>query len=715
MKALSLFAIAVATLLKPLALSAAPAPPPPPHGSWGNFVYFYTQGSYGTAQADIDAVFTSNGGASGELVSQGYAFLFAPGTYTGLDLQIGYYTSIMGLGTTPFATNITSVNSYSDNSALPCTGSTRNFWRSAENFNSIPDQKIHTNPSITGMVWAASHGSCLRNMVVSGRLYLSDVGPATGAFAANCIFQNVSDPNAQQGSAVYSGTQQQLLMRNLNILTPNSVPPDWDIASAAGYTWAQTFVGCIGAPATYCGNCNFGQTPGESFIETLEPFTTQLGCTCTNTLCGNPQRETDCAGRPAQGSSTIPVNNIEKTEGGMAEKPFITYDGSFFSLVIPTAISTKTQGTQVPIEGEIIPFTDVYVATPSDTVDIINNMLNTYRAVILTPGTYNLPSPIEITQDNKVLLGIGYPILIPTQQNACVVVGNVTGVRVGGLLLQAGFINNTGDKMSDSLLQWGIPPIDSTTDGFLYDCFARAGYYTNSSIPIAVKKMFTIASSNVTCDNVWAWRADSDLFGPVNLTRTMHLAAQCPNGTVILGNNVIAYGLSCEHMNFFPNADFGFGPMTTRNLLEWYGENGKCYSYIGTFPIDGLNFILGNYGSAGYVVGTKVVQHVAYDVGIYSRLTAPVFAGVSVPPVVVNQGIVVPNVPGEIQFFTAFTRILSGNGTINCVINGPGGTGGGNTSGSPINSFVNATYPGPTYILNCQYDSVVKTAFPYNR
>ena len=82
--------------------SAFAANPNPP--IWPSYVkVFTTTTGIPAIQAAADAIFATNGGQPdhGQFVNQGYALLFAPGTYNGLDIKIGYYTSIIGLGMKP--------------------------------------------------------------------------------------------------------------------------------------------------------------------------------------------------------------------------------------------------------------------------------------------------------------------------------------------------------------------------------------------------------------------------------------------------------------------------------------------------------------------------------------------------------------------------------------------------------------------------------------
>src|ERR1022692_1191069 len=60
------------------------------------------------------------------------ALLFAPGNYK-LDIPIGYYTQVLGLGATPDSVHITG-NVHSD-ATLPRNNATCTFWKRSEGFS----------------------------------------------------------------------------------------------------------------------------------------------------------------------------------------------------------------------------------------------------------------------------------------------------------------------------------------------------------------------------------------------------------------------------------------------------------------------------------------------------------------------------------------------------------------------------------------------------
>ncbi|MFB7171530.1 discoidin domain-containing protein [Streptomyces sp. NPDC056254] len=168
-------------------------------------------------QAKLDQVFRQQEAA--QFGSGRYQFLFKPGTYNGLNAQIGFYTSISGLGLNPDDTTIngdvTVDAGWFDGNA------TQNFWRSAEN--------LALNPVNGTNRWAVSQAAPFRRMHVKGGLNLAPngYGWASGGYIAD------SKIDGQVGN--YS--QQQWYTR------------DSSIGGWSNGVWNQVFSGTQGAPA----------------------------------------------------------------------------------------------------------------------------------------------------------------------------------------------------------------------------------------------------------------------------------------------------------------------------------------------------------------------------------------------------------------------------------------------------------------------------------
>ncbi|MFE1953680.1 coagulation factor 5/8 type domain-containing protein [Streptomyces sp. NPDC059524] len=139
-------------------------------------------------QAKLDEVFQQQ--ESAQFGTGRYALLFKPGTYSGLNAQIGFYTSIMGLGLSPDDTHIngdvTVDAGWFDGNA------TQNFWRSAENLSLTPVSGANR--------WAVSQAAPFRRMHVRGDLNLAPAGYgwASGGYIADCRIDGTVQPYSQQ-------------------------------------------------------------------------------------------------------------------------------------------------------------------------------------------------------------------------------------------------------------------------------------------------------------------------------------------------------------------------------------------------------------------------------------------------------------------------------------------------------------------------------------
>lgn len=88
---------------------------------------------------------------------------------------------------------------------------------------------------------------------------------------------------------------------------------------------------------------------------------------------------------------------------------------------------------------------------------MINAKVASGLHLLFQPGNYKLDKAIEITRADTVVMGIGLATLIATNGNSLIRVGRVDGVRVSGVLLQA------GPKESASLLTWGSSGYQGTS------------------------------------------------------------------------------------------------------------------------------------------------------------------------------------------------------------------------------------------------------------
>jgi hypothetical protein len=167
-------------------------------------------------QLQIDKVYAAQ--QHSEFGSQRNAFLFLPGEYK-VDIPVGFYTEVIGLGASPDAVHITG-NVHSD-ASLPHNNATCTFWRAAEGFSVTP-----TGGAVNGangtMQWAVSQAVPFRRMHVLGSMVLhQERGWASGGWMSDSLVDGNVD----------AGPQQQWISRN----------SDW--GSWTGANWNMVFVG----------------------------------------------------------------------------------------------------------------------------------------------------------------------------------------------------------------------------------------------------------------------------------------------------------------------------------------------------------------------------------------------------------------------------------------------------------------------------------------
>jgi fibronectin type 3 domain-containing protein len=184
---------------------------------FGSNVYVFTPSD---SAASINAALNTLN-ANAQFSTNRYAVLFEPGTYTGVEAEVGYYESVAGLGVTPSA--VTIGDGYLTSNQTDSNGNlTTNFWRSIENMYITP-------PSGDTLQWGVSQGAAFRRMYVNGGLELTNTncGEASGGFTADSVITG----------SVNACSQQQWYTRNSSI------------GGFAGYVWNFVFSGVTGAPA----------------------------------------------------------------------------------------------------------------------------------------------------------------------------------------------------------------------------------------------------------------------------------------------------------------------------------------------------------------------------------------------------------------------------------------------------------------------------------
>jgi hypothetical protein len=281
-----------------------------------------------------------------------------------------------------------------------------------------------------------------------------------------------------------------------------------------------------------------------------------------------------------------------------------------------------------------------FIAKPTDSAQTINVALARGQNLIFTPGIYQVDKTIKVKRADTVVLGLGFPTLVPSDGVIPMTVADVTGVKLAGLMFDAGPVN------SPVLLQVGTPHAhksDPTNPTSLQDVFLRIGGAT----PGKATTSLVVNSDNVLLDNIWAWRADHG--NGVGWTSNT-----ADTGVIVNGDNVTAYGLFVEHYQKYQ--------------LIWNGENGKTIFFQNEMPYDPPNQAAwthdGVNGYAAYKVADSVETHEAWGLGSYC------FFNVG-PSIHAARGFEVPDTSG-VKLHDILTVFLNGFGGIDHVVNDTG-------------------------------------------
>ena len=351
---------------------------------------------------------------------------------------------------------------------------------------------------------------------------------------------------------------------------------------------------------------------------------------------------------PAGAWPRSPYTVIEKTPL-IREKPYLVIDtAGHYAVMVPPLMASGSSGVSwaaaAATPGTAIPIEQFYLAHPGkDTAASINAALAGGKNLLLTPGIYHLEAAIKVTRPDTVVFGLGYPLLMPDKGTPAMVVSDVDGVKVCGILFESGTVNSptlleVGEKTSTT--SHAKDPVS------LHDIFCRTG----GSGPGTADCMVTINSNDVVGDNSWLWRADH---GPgVGWTSNKNA-----NGLIVNGNNVTFYGLFVEHCQGYQTV--------------WNGNGGRVYFYQSEMPYDPPSQDAWRHGTvngyASYKVADTVTTHEAWGLGVYSRLP-----GQRVSPTTPSR-----RPRRRASRCTTWSRsVWAAAGGINHVINGQGGGGG---------------------------------------
>ena len=568
-----------------------------------NVCVFTDTMSQAAIQKDLDSIATQQVPVASQFSSQRYAVLFRPGTYgsaaTPLVFQVGYYTQVAGLGAMP---QDAVVNGAIDVFNNLCTAGTQdcnsddNFWRSLSNLTlnvDLPSSPPAYAPPIvdpfgagctnSAEMWSASQAAPIRRAIINGSVVFQD-------YCANNNFASggfIADSKVS-GSLNFFGNQQ-FLVRNSTI---------GGAAGCPNGLWNMVYSGVQGAPApVFTGQC--------------------------------------------QQNTVLPTSPVTE------EEPFLFTDSSGNYNVFVPAVQHGSSGPSWAGgqgAGKTLPLSKFFVASPSTPTPAITAALALGKNLILTPGVYNLNQPIVVSRPGTVVLGLGLATLVPQHGNAAMVVTPNHGVKLSGLIVDAGPVK------SPVLVSVGLPGLggSSTDPDVIQDVFFRIG--GAETTPTSATVSLLDNASNSIIDDVWAWRADHG--NAVGWTQNT-----AATGLVVTGSGVTAYGLAVEHYQ--------------KNEVVWSGQGGTDIFFQNELPYDPpsqADWMASptQNGYPAFLVSPNVKTFQGYGMGsyvVFIQTTATLHDA---------EAFQAPHAPG-VQFHNVFGVWISGSGGLDSIVNGVGG------------------------------------------
>ena len=337
---------------------------------------------------------------------------------------------------------------------------------------------------------------------------------------------------------------------------------------------------------------------------------------------------------PANPSTVLGTTPVSR------DVPYLYFSGGNYFVFAPS-LRTNSSGTSWPnTPGTSIPMSQFYVVKAGDTATTINNALSQNCNLFFTPGVYHVNQTINVNRAGTIVLGIGYPTIVNDNGVNAMQVANVDGVRLKGLLFDAGTTNAAAQLTIGTA---GNTTGHASNPVTIQDVFFRIGGQFAGKVTTSL----IVNSYDTIIDHIWAWRADHG----AGIGWTANTA---DTGLIVNGNNVLATGLFVEHYQKYE--------------VIWNGNNGKIIFFQNEMPYDVPNQASWMNGTTNGYAAIKVANTVttfeAWGLGSYC------FFNVN-PAVVSAHAFEAPNVAG-VKWHNLSTVSLGNVGMITNVINTTG-------------------------------------------
>ncbi|GGY28683.1 hypothetical protein M2436_004990 [Streptomyces sp. HB372] len=461
----------------------------------------------------------------------------------------------------------------------------------------------------------------------------------------------------------FDGNATQNFWRSAENLTLNPVSGTnrWAVSQAAPFRRMHVKGGLNLAPDGY-GWASGGYIADSKIDGTVGPYSQQQWYTRDSSVGGWGNGVWNMTfsgveGAPANSFPEPPYTTLDTTPISR-EKPFLYLDGDDYKVFVPEKRENArgiSWGNGTPA-GESIPLDQFYVVKEGADAATINAAVEQGLHLLFTPGVYHIDQTINIDRADTVALGLGLATIIPDNGVTAIKVGDVSGVKLAGLLVDAGPVN------SETLIEVG--PENASADHSanptsLQDVFVRIG----GAGPGKATTSIVVNSDDTIIDHTWVWRADHGEGWGWETNRADY-------GVRVNGDDVLATGLFVEHFNKYD--------------VEWYGERGRTIFFQNEKAYDAPNQAAiqngDTKGYAAYRVDDSVEQHEGWGMGSYCYYNVD-------PTIIQEHGFKAPVKPG-VKFHSLIVVSLGGNGQYEHVINDVGSpTSGPDTIPSQVVNF----------------------------
>ena len=444
-------------------------------------------------------------------------------------------------------------------------------------------------------------------------------------------------------------------------ITPSAGADRWAVAQAAPFRRIDVHGGLNLFPASY-GYASGGYI-SESKVTGQVASASQQQWYSANSNFGSWSGSvwnmvfSGVTGAPAASFPTPPMTVLGTTPVSR-DVPYLYIDSSGNYYVFVPSLQTNASGTDWPnTPGTSLPMSQFYVVKAGDTATTINNALSQGCNLFFTPGVYHVNQTINVTRADTIVLGIGYPTIVPDGGVNAMQVADVNGVRLKGLLFDAGTTNSAAlltIGTSGNTTSHASDPVS------IQDVFFRIG----GEVAGKATASLIVNSYDTIIDHIWAWRADHGNAGTVGWT-----VNTADNGLIVNGNNVIATGLFVEHYQKYE--------------VTWNGQNGKIIFFQNEMPYDPPNQASWMNGTTNGYAAIKVANSVttfeAWGLGSYCYFNVN-------PAVVSARAFEAPQVAG-VKWHNLSTVSLGDVGLIINVINTTGPTTPTNTTPATVTTY----------------------------